>query len=421
MNQEDIAKYARRLHSWLAVRRRSACRKLAADSSASVLLHLAEALHANDVEVRSTANAALRALQSPETVDALCELAIAAPAGGAAVIVKEVDYQPQSVSRRCVLFLLTGQLERYLDLDFDFQHLRAEYQAGSEELRQRIGDGVRQSGDSRLIGLFRASRQRKLASELSEREAAILIEVRARNQQWHEIFALLFHIPLSSVIVGLDALDKADWRPQNEAEATFLDELFDVRSAIGNIPERPPSPDVTLGPVLTRWCERGRSPEFRGQSLERLRKTMRQAAPPEAVAALAALVANGQDTAEDLEAARTHPHWLVRLACLALCDLAPQFAFSAIPAESDGGEMWIARLAPAILDATLYRRRAVRLNLDELAGLQAALSRNNTQRNERWACGRLLEAMARHHLRDTIEVDEHVTVEIADTEIEIEG
>jgi hypothetical protein len=62
-------------------------------------------------------------------VDALCEHVIANPTGAAAAIVKEMDHQPQSGSRHCVLFLLTGQLERYFDLDFEFQHPRVEYQA----------------------------------------------------------------------------------------------------------------------------------------------------------------------------------------------------------------------------------------------------------------------------------------------------
>jgi hypothetical protein len=86
-----------------------------------------------------------------------------------------------------------------------------------------------------------------------------------------------------------------------------------------------------------------------------------------------------------------------------------------------GGGMWIARLAPAILDATRYRRRAVMLNPDQLAALQAALTRVSNQRNGRWACGWLREALAHHHLRHTIEVDEQRSVAVDDTASAIEG
>lgn len=80
-------------------------------------------------------------------------------------------------------------------------------------LRQRIGEVIRRSGDARLIGLFRESRRRKLASELTECEAAIVIEMYARNRQWSDIFALLFQIPLASAVGALDVLGKSGWRP----------------------------------------------------------------------------------------------------------------------------------------------------------------------------------------------------------------
>jgi HEAT repeat protein len=425
MNQQERTKYARRLRSrfpllgrWL---RRSACRKLAADLSASTVPYLVEALRIDDAEVRSIAAMALRLLKDAGAIDALCELAITDPTAMVANIVKERDFQPQSVSRRCVLFLLTGQLERYFDLDFEFQHLRAEYQAGDERLRQRIGDVVRRSGDSRLIGLFRASRQRKLASELTEREAAIVIEVHARNQQWAEIFALLFHIPLSSTIAALDVLGKSGWRPQNEVEVALLDALLRIRSCIDQISEKPPASDVILGPVLAKWIARGHSPELRGQAPDTLRKTLHQGAPPEAVAALAALVVNGQNTPDDMEATRTHKHWLVRLVYLERCGIAAQFAFSDMPTGSDGGGLWIERLWPAVLNAAIYRWRAVSLTPDQITALQSALDGVHSDTAGRRACGRLLESLARHHLRHTIEVDEQMMVEVGETEIEIEG
>lgn len=118
--------------------------------------------------------------------------------------------------------------------------------------------------------------------------------------------------------------------------------------------------------------------------------------------------------------ARTHQHWLVRLACLALYDVAPQFAFADMPTGGDGGGRWIERLAPAVLDAVVYRQRAVRLNPDQLGALQAALKVGRDRRDGRWAWGRLLEALARHHLRHTIEVDERMTVEIGETAIEVD-
>ncbi len=394
--------------------------RLGADPMGAVKIAVA-LLEDKDPAVARGAEKCLRALADPAAIDALCELTIAEPASPAAAIVREKDYQPKDIGRRCLLFLLLGQVERYFDLDFEFQYLRAEYRAADDGLRQRIGDVVRRSGDARLLGLFRAVRRQKLASELTEREAAVVLEVHARNKQWHDIFALLFHIPISSVVAALDILAKSNWTPEDRTEAALLAELQQVRAKVGAIPDAPPGPDVALGPVFSKWIERGRSGEFIRQDDKSLRATLTQGTPPDAVAALAALALTGRATAADVETARTHVHWPVRLACLALCELAPQFAFAERPTGGEGGGMWVDRLAPALLDAAVYRRRAVALGPDRLDALQAALGRGGRVESPRLACGRIVEALARHHLRHTIEVDEKMSVEISETAIEVEG
>jgi cyanophycinase-like exopeptidase len=79
------------------------------------------------------------------------------------------------------------------------------------------------------------------------------------------------------------------------------------------------------------------------------------------------------------------------------------------------------RLGPAALDAATWRRRAVVLNPEQLGALQQALPEAGQARQPRSALGRMLAALAGHHLRHTIEVDEEMTVEISETAIEIEG
>lgn len=377
-----------------------------AGENAATIAPLVAARTDRDPTIAQRATTAPRALTDPGAIDALCELAITDPDGPVKAIVKEKDYQPQNISRRCVLLLLTGQLERYFALDFKLQYLRAEYQAGDEGLRQRIGDVIRRSGDTRLIGLFR---RRKLASELSAREEELVIDVYARNQQWSEIFVLLFHLPLSNVVTALDILKKSGWWPQHMVEASLLDELLAIRSSIGAISPKFPLVAFMLGPVLGKWIERGHSSQFLKQSPDILRKTVEHSSPPEAISALAALATSGKITTSDIEKAGTHQHWIVRLACLALCDIDPQSVLSDTT-NGDGGKLWIDRLAMMI------RRRAVNLNPDQLSMLQTVLEK---QKGKHLVGMRLLEALARHHLRHTIEVDEQMTVEIGETDIEI--
>ncbi len=394
--------------------------ELAGESEAAVKL-LMGAEGDRDQDVAKSAKAALRMLTNAAAVDVLCELAIAEPAGAMAAIVKDVGYQPQNIGRRCALLLLTGQFERYLELDVEFQYLRAEYQAGDKELRRRISEVIRTSGDTRLSGLFREHRRRKLASELTEQEAATALDDYARNRQWPEIFALLFHLPLVSTVAALDLLRQSGWRPESPIEAALLDELIELRSAIGEIPKKAQASGVAFGAVLARWIERGRSAEFAGQSPDALRKTMLRGSPPDAVSALAALAGSGAIATGDIEKARTHRHWLMHLACLALCEITPLFALSETPTGRGGETVWIERLAPAAIDGALYRRRAVSLNGDQLGAFQAALAQREDQKSGRWACGRFIEIMARHRLQHTIAVDEQMTAEIADTVVEVKA
>jgi hypothetical protein len=253
--------------------------------------HLVDALLDSGTAIADNAEVALRCLQNAGAIDALCDVAISDPQSVCAEIVKQERYEPEMVSRRCVLFLLTGQLEKYFDLDHESQHLKAEYAAGDETLKRHIGEAIRASGDDRLLGLFHSARRRKLARELTAHEAQILLDVHERNEQWEEIFSLLFHIPLSKVVVGLDLLEKAGWQPEEETEAGVLGQLQELRGRVGDAPERPPAPDVALGPVMGGWIENGRA--MAEEADDALRERMARGDPLEAVAALAALATSG--------------------------------------------------------------------------------------------------------------------------------
>ncbi len=382
---------------------------------------LVSALDERDQVLAGRAHVALSTLTAPDAIDTLCEMAIASPSGRAARVVNRYDYQPTAVGRRCILFLLTGQIERYLDLDFEFQHLRAEYGAADETLQRRIRETVRRSGDTRLLGLFRGGSIHKRADELTETEAAVALEVYARQSRWAEICSLLFHIPMCSVVAAVGALGKSGWRPESADAAALLDDLIATVPAVGEVPPPPPAPEVVLGPVMGRWIDRGQSPEFSGQTPQALHEQLAGGSPPDAVAALTSLAARGETTPEDVEAARTHRHWLVRLACLALCDIAPQLAFSDAPVRRDGGEMWIEQLAPSLLDAAVWRQRASDLSPEQAAALGDAVAGASEPQSARLAVGRMMRALGAFHLRHVIEVEEQMVVHIDETDIEIEG
>ena len=88
---------------------------------------------------------------------------------------------------------------------------RAEYAAGDEDLRRRIGDLVRSSGDTRLVGIIRQTAVSggidKKAGDLTEREGEVALDVYTRRERWDEVFWLLWSLPLKTAVNALDALD----------------------------------------------------------------------------------------------------------------------------------------------------------------------------------------------------------------------
>ena len=152
-----------------------------------------------------------------------------------------------------------------------------------------------------------------------------------------------------------------------------------------------------------------------------LRGRLRQGPPPEALSALEALSQAGELTADDIEVARTHKHWLVRVGCLALCEIAPQFAFSQTPVGGEGGGMWVDMLAPSLLHSAVLDQRALRLNPEQVEALQSALASVHDADPQRATCGRVLCGLGAYHLRHTIEVDDEMIVSIEEKDIEIEG
>jgi len=154
---------------------------------------------------------------------------------------------------------------------------------------------------------------------------------------------------------------------------------------------------------------------------EHLRQALRSPAAPAAVAAFAALHKRDLLQREDIEAARTHPHWLVRLGYLALLPSAPELVLHERPVGGEGGGMWVEQLAPYLMEGALRDSRALNLTLDQLERLQATLAATGSTDSTRTALARILCALGAHHLRHTIEIDDEIIVTIDEVDIEIDG
>jgi hypothetical protein len=380
--------------------------------------YVLSALKDKDISIACAAKEALNHIKIPEAIDVLCNCFIKNPSDILLSIIREQDYQPKDIRQRCVLYILTGQIDRYFDLDFESQYLRAEYHSGDENLRRRIGDAILKTGDARLLSIFKPTVKKKLASDLTEKEAKIVIDVNARNRRWDDIFAFLFQVSLVNGIYALDILKNSGWRPNDGISAALFDELLEMRSGMDCMPAKSPDPGAVIGSVLAEWILKGQGEDFMLLSDEDLHGLLHKAPPPVSVAALSAISRRGKADSNVIDIARTHKDWLVRLASLHLCDLAPQFAFSDTPLSEEGGMLWIKRIGPCILDSLIHRKGSVKLTPEQLKTLQSVLK--GKKKKGPYAWGGLYEILARRYLRHTIEIDEKMTITITRTAIEIE-
>ena len=120
-------------------------------------------------------------------------------------------------------------------------------------------------------------------------------------------------------------------------------------------------------------------------------------------------------------AAQTHRHWLVRLASLALCELEPGLLLAVWPEDEAANAFWVAHWAPRVVAGRLARQRAIALGHEQVENLSAELAGGSDKAPALAALARILCALASHHLRHDIELDDEMYVAIDETDIEVEG
>lgn len=368
-----------------------------------------------DFQMSKNSKIALRSFKNQETIEFFCDNIIDGKLDVAKSIAVEMNYLPAQVSRRCLFLVITGQIEKYFDLDHEFQYLRAEYQAAPEELQQRIRSVIQQSGDHRLIGLFGEVRKKFVAKDLTEHEADLMLEVYARNKQTEEIFALLFFAPLTVVVKAIDVLMSSRWQPLDEDRRELWKNLIHARQSMGYKPQLPPEPEVALGSVFKKWFETGRKDYTSKPEIE-LREYVKTGTPLEAVAALVALSAKNLIKPNDHEKLKNHPHWLVRMAYLASGYLIPEDIFSNKTVSCEGGEYWIEKMVPSFMATAFLQLKPVNITPDRLQQLASFIANAGKNTNDMIQWATLLTLLAGYTLRNLISIGKYEK-QIEDTAI----
>lgn len=320
----------------------------------------------------------------------------------AIAIVEQCGYRHSDDGRWFLHLAATGRFEQYLAEDFEFQRLRAEFRAAPAPLQHRIRAAITRTGDPRMAGLFAAGCHTRTREAITAEDAELLTHICERNRQWPELFQWLRWFPGAQLGPAVKALAASGWQPAEEADAALFAKLTTIAGELGvNV-----NATVLLAgdnPVLRRWLSSGPN-----GSPELLRARLTEGTPPpEQIAALGALHKAGVLTVDDLARAISSPHWLVRLAALAL----------GAPANSEEPVHWV-RVAFDARAAQALKPWQVR-SLEDVAALQNGLKRLSDRR----AAGPLLfiEAIRAHEIAGDFSIEEGVRVTLSDDAFSIEG
>ncbi len=364
---------------------------------------LVKFLHDKDKTISHHAARALKSLSSPSSVELLCDGIIKGNLDAARQIAIEMNYQPAQLSKRCSFLVITGQIEKYLALDFEFQQLRAEYQAAPIDIQNRIRNAILLSNDNRLIGLFGEVRKKFVAKDLNETEAELMINVYARDNLMDSVFALMFFIPLRSVIKALDALAKSSWRPETEDQRELLSQIQNVRQKFEQ-PGLVSDSEFSTGTIINRWINNGITDNHLSIQEDTLRMYFNSGTPSEAITAMSSLANKNLFTENDHQLAKSHPHWLVRLAYFLSFNRLPDNFLDPLPVSSEGGEYWLEKLIPVMIKERLLQIRAVNIDPDSLRLINKAITSagNRPIELKNWAL--LLSHLAGYTLRNIIAI-----------------
>jgi hypothetical protein len=332
----DILKEQQKLRNRLPLAgtfiRRGAARRLAAELTPDAVHLLVEALADSDEQVRQTAESALQG-SDREALAALSRLAIDDPAGPAAQFCLKHKLRPPDPESKCLFLFVTRQLEEYFQEDFEFQNLRAAYDRASQKVKDSVMEIVR-GGDRRCLGFFG---RRKPLRECDEREIRLAVDSGLRHKDWPRLFSAFLEMPLKYGFPLLAEFRRSGWEPDKpEMKSLYKQAMEEAKDGV----ELPRKRTDATSSVFERWLSGDGRPT--GSEAE-LAATLKDATPPDGVRIVGALAALPSRTPQTVDAVKTSPHWLVRLAGYATGMVQLKFGES----SKDDANYWVRELTNA--------------------------------------------------------------------------
>ncbi len=323
---------------------------------ADVVSVLVEGTASSRSRVRDRASELLRALRAPAAIEAACEAATAAPRSPVATICIEERFEPRDDERASLFLFVTGQLDRYFELDEDFRFLRPAFDRANATLRRDLLRVLR-SGDRRCLDFFTA---RKALAECSGVEVESALRSYWKHKDGARLFRACLEVPLRYGLPYLQRLARANWEPDEpEARSAFAKIARDLEGLIAPSPRAESAASATFSAWIAEGRERSRSA---ATSIEELLAALGDAAEPRTRVAIVAEIAERAELGS-LAAKRVaeHPDWMVRLA-----GETTGLTLRADVDESPDEIYWVRRLAPEYPVLQIAPAKATPALLDSL-------------------------------------------------------
>jgi hypothetical protein len=135
------------------------------------------------------------------------------------------DWHPGALSERALFYFLSGDLEKYHDIDIEQKHLRYWYETSEPKLKEAIAAGIRQSGQKRLLAVFRTERGGR-KEKLSEAEVDLQIDILTQKQDFAALFGLLAFATHAQGGRIIAAMQQAGWQ-NSESRSRELQERIE--------------------------------------------------------------------------------------------------------------------------------------------------------------------------------------------------
>ncbi len=138
-------------------------------------------------------------------------------------VATRAGYVPKQEQQRALFFFMTEQWQRYDDLDFDRQLLRATYTAAVPGLRRRILLKLRVAGRTDFLTVVAGGDYVDRAAEATYAELELLVQTLVSNGEWAILWKLVFETPFSWSARIVMLLADSGWRPDEREQAIFAD------------------------------------------------------------------------------------------------------------------------------------------------------------------------------------------------------